>query len=102
MLGASDAVTTNSLARNWPDVGGFEQNSMLMDVLGYLPNDILVKLDRAAMAVSLEGRVPFLDPDVFAFAWRLPLAMKIRNGQGKWVLRQLLDKGRSATIVRAA
>ena len=92
VLGASDAVSTNSLAANWPDLGGFEQNSMLMDVLGYLPNDILVKLDRAAMAVSLEGRVPFLDPDVFAFAWRLPLGMKIRNGQGKWVMRQLLDK----------
>ena len=92
VLGASDAVTTRSLARNWPDLGGFEQNSMLMDVLGYLPNDILVKLDRAAMAVSLEGRVPFLDPDVFAFAWRLPLGMKIRNGQGKWVMRRLLDK----------
>jgi asparagine synthase (glutamine-hydrolysing) len=42
--------------------------------------------------VSLEGRVPFLDPDVFAFAWRLPLTMKIRNGQGKWILRQMLDK----------
>jgi asparagine synthase (glutamine-hydrolysing) len=92
VLGASDAVSTNSLAENWPNLGGFEQNSMLMDVIGYLPNDILVKLDRAAMAVSLEGRVPFLDPDVFAFAWRLPLGMKIRNGQGKWILRRLLDK----------
>ena len=92
VLGASDAVSTRSLAANWPDLVGFEQNSMLMDVLGYLPNDILVKLDRASMAVSLEGRVPFLDPDVFAFAWRLPLGMKIRKGQGKWVLRQLLDK----------
>ena len=55
VLGASDAVSTNSLARNWPSLGGFEQNSMQMDILGYLPNDILVKLDRAAMAVSLEG-----------------------------------------------
>jgi asparagine synthase (glutamine-hydrolysing) len=92
VLGASDEVSTNSLAKNWPSLGGFEANSMLMDVLGYLPNDILVKLDRAAMAVSLEGRVPFLDPDVFSFAWRLPLGMKIRNGHGKWILRQLLDK----------
>jgi asparagine synthase (glutamine-hydrolysing) len=92
VLGATGEVSTKSLAKNWPSLGGFEQNSMAMDTLGYLPNDILVKLDRAAMAVSLEGRVPFLDPDVFAFAWRLPLTTKIRNGQGKWILRQLLDR----------
>lgn len=71
---------------------GYEQEMMLADSLSYLPDDILVKVDRAAMASSLETRVPFLDPAVIAFAARLPARMKIRNGQGKWVLRQVLDR----------
>jgi asparagine synthase (glutamine-hydrolysing) len=66
------------------------ERMMVQDMLGYLTNDILVKVDRAAMAVSLETRVPLLDPEVVEFAWRLPLDFKIRGGVTKWLLRQVL------------
>ncbi|WP_341885274.1 asparagine synthase (glutamine-hydrolyzing) [Synechococcus sp. UW140] len=65
---------------------------MARDTVNYLSNDILTKVDRAAMAVSLETRAPFLNHNVAEIAWRLPMAMKIRGGQGKWVLRQILYK----------
>lgn len=90
--GATEAPSKLNTPGDWPQPHSmpFEQWLMAMDAQTYLPSDILVKVDRAAMANSLETRVPLLDHRVVELAWRLPLDMKIRNGQGKWLMRQVL------------
>lgn len=70
--------------------GGFIAQMMHLDSISYLPENILTKVDRASMAVSLEIRCPLLDSDLIDFAWRLPMKFKVRDGKGKWLLRQLL------------
>jgi len=88
-------IEPDSLLEDPPPMAGVEDVRSLMmyrDSVTYLPDDILCKVDRAAMAVSLETRVPFLDHRVAELAWRMPIEMKIRDGQGKWALRQILYK----------
>jgi asparagine synthase (glutamine-hydrolysing) len=72
---------------------------MYCDATSYLPDDILCKVDRASMAVSLETRVPFLDHRVAEVAARIPVAMKLREGRGKLILRKLLDREVPSSLV---
>lgn len=89
---------TDDRAR-WPQLADPVARMMAMDGLTYLPDDILVKVDRASMAVSLEVRAPFLDRDLMDFAWSLPMGMKVRGGQGKWLLRRLVDRHVPAVLM---
>ncbi len=92
VIASSELATVLSDRQSWAQLADFTQRMMYLDTVTYLPDDILVKVDRASMGVSLEGRIPMLDHRVVEFAWRIPLSMKIRNGQGKWLLRQVLHK----------
>jgi asparagine synthase (glutamine-hydrolysing) len=92
VIGATEPSTL--LRGNTPALSGLDgiEQMMALDLLTYLPDDILVKVDRAAMRVSLETRVPFLDHRVVEFAWCLPQSMKLRDGASKWALRQVLHR----------
>ena len=99
VLGAKEPATLLSGAA--PKLEGLNdvERMMALDMLTYLPDDILAKVDRAAMGVSLESRVPFLDHRVVEFAWSLPLDFKYRNGITKWPLRQVLYKHVPKTLM---
>ena len=90
VINSSEPYPTCVKPASWNEASCLEHAMMAADAKTYLSDDILTKVDRAAMANSLETRVPFLDHKVFEFAWSLPLDYKIRNGQGKWILRQIL------------
>jgi asparagine synthase (glutamine-hydrolysing) len=91
---AGDAEPQSGLTdrASWATLEGATETLQCYDLRTYLPDDILVKVDRASMGVSLEARAPFLDHRVVEFAWRLPPGLKVRHGQGKWVLRRLLHR----------
>jgi len=90
VLGATEPATVLSSSATELEGLNDVERMMVLDMLSYLPDDILVKVDRAAMGVSLETRVPFLDHRVVEFAWSLPLDYKLRDGVTKWPLRQVL------------
>jgi asparagine synthase (glutamine-hydrolysing) len=92
VINSREPDTIFSQRQYWAQLPDFTQRMMYLDTVTYLPDDILVKVDRASMGVSLEGRIPFLDHRVVELAWRIPLSMKIRHDQGKWLLRQILHK----------
>jgi asparagine synthase (glutamine-hydrolysing) len=89
-------LISGSLTNNFRMLSGqsahkdYVDRMMFSDILNYLPDDLLTKVDRAAMYNSLETRAPFLDINVIDFSNSLPLSMKIRNGKGKWIIRQVL------------
>jgi asparagine synthase (glutamine-hydrolysing) len=91
-LDSREPATALTDSGRWARLADFRQRMMFLDQISYLPDDILVKVDRASMAVSLEARAPFLDYRVAELAWRLPLPAHLENGQGKRLTRRILDK----------
>lgn len=92
VLGAERREALAAQPQRWPNRRHYLEQWMYADTVSYLPDDILVKLDRASMAVALEARTPLLDHRVVEFAWRLPLEWKIRGATGKWLLRRVLPR----------
>ncbi|MYN13578.1 asparagine synthase (glutamine-hydrolyzing) [Pusillimonas sp. TS35] len=97
--GATEPPCLLATPKSWPDVDCYEHWMMAMSAQTYMTDDILVKVDRASMAASLEVRVPMLDHRVVELAWRMPLHYKIHSGQGKWMLRQVLQRYVPATLI---
>lgn len=92
LIEASPRVENRLWQSNKSVVADFPELLMLHDFTGYLPDEVLTKLDRTTMAASLEGRVPFLDERVVEFAWETPISMKLRDGIGKWCVRKVLSR----------
>jgi asparagine synthase (glutamine-hydrolysing) len=90
VLGSKPLPTLLMKDDDWVQARDFIHRMMYLDLVMYLPDDILVKVDRASMGVSLETRAPYLDHRVMEFAWTLPLSMKIRHQQSKWLMKQVL------------
>jgi len=91
VIGGNEPLTALTDPSQWMNTSTLSEKMMSLDLVTYLPDDILAKVDRASMGASLEARAPYVDDhDVVEFAWQLPLEMKIRKGQGKWILRQVL------------
>ncbi len=92
VIHSSEPPTVLTEKTHWPKLPDLTSSMLFWDMISYLPDDILVKVDRASMSVNLEVRPPFLDHRLVEFAWRLPLSLKLRDGEGKWILRQVLFK----------
>ncbi|MEY6432697.1 asparagine synthase (glutamine-hydrolyzing) [Thioalkalicoccus limnaeus] len=90
--GATEPITALTDPRRWPNLGDFRALMMYLDSVGYLPDNILVKVDRATQGIGLEARVPLLDHRVYEFAWRLPLAWKLTGTIGKRPLRAIVER----------
>ena len=83
----------------WPHFTDLIHKMMFFDCMTYLPDDIMVKVDRASMGASLEARAPFLDHRVVKFAWSLPMNMIVRAGKSKWIIRKILHKYVPAKLI---
>jgi len=90
VLGGVEPQTIFETPEQLPKLDGLREQMMYMDTMTYLPDDILTKVDRASMAMSLEARVPLLDHRVVELSWRVPMSLKYRNGKSKWLLREIL------------